>query len=58
MHRLRKLCGGLFAGDEKCLSLLEVAGVEEEVFWADEAAGSSGDQDRWEILKEAVLSLD
>ena len=51
-------CDGLFAGDEKCLSLLEVAGVEEEVFWADEAAGSSGDQDRWEILKEAVLSLD
>ena len=51
-------CDGLFAGDKECLNLLEVAGVEEEISWADEAAGSSGDQDRWEILKEAVLSLD
>ena len=51
-------CDGLFAGDKECLNLLEVAGVEEEISWADEAAGSSGDQNRWEILKEAVLSLE
>lgn len=47
-------CDGLFAGDAECLSALEDPG---DLSWAEDAAAENGDQDRWEILKEAVLSL-
>ena len=50
-------CDGLFAGDEECLSLAEEAGVTEIPAWTEEEAAGNGDQDRWEILKAAVLSL-
>ena len=39
---------------EECLSALEDPG---DLPWAEAAAAESGDQGRWEILKEAVLSL-
>ena len=53
-ERIVPFCDGLFAGDEECLSALEDPG---DLSWAEEAAAESGDQGRWEILKEAVLSL-
>ena len=55
--RIIPFCDGLFAGDEACLDLLEDAGVEEDSGWSEEEAEENGDQERWEILKEAVLSL-
>ena len=51
-------CDGLFAGNEACLSLLEDAGAEDDLPWTEEEAPENGDQERWEILKEAVLSLE
>ena len=53
-ERIVPFCDGLFAGDEECLSALEDPG---DLSWAEDAAAESGDQGRWEILKEAVLSL-
>ena len=59
---LLRLCSessfdGLFAGDETCLDLLEDAGFTADPAWTEETETESGDQERWEILKEAVLSL-
>ena len=53
--RIVPFCDGLFAGDEACLDLLEDAGTD--TGWNEEEAEENGDQERWEILKEAVLSL-
>lgn len=56
-ERIVPFCDGLFAGNQECLSLAEDAGARESSFWLEEEAAENGDQDRWEILKEAVLSL-
>lgn len=51
-------CDGVFNGDETCLSLLEDAGVTADPAWTGEPeTAEESDQDRWEILKAAVLSL-
>ena len=52
--RIVPFCDGLFAGDEQCLNTLADAG---DLSWPEDGAAESGDQDRWEMLKEAVLSL-
>ena len=55
--RIVPFCDGLFAGDETCLDLLEDAGFTADPDWTEETETESGDQERWEILKKAVLSL-
>ena len=55
--RIVPFCDGVLAGDEHCLNLLEDAGLQTQASWTEQDSGTESDQDRWEILKAAVLSL-
>ena len=51
------LSSGLAIRFDDSVRLLEDAGFTADPAWTEETETESGDQERWEILKEAVLSL-